>query len=64
MGNNLRKIRRLKDITQQELAEKVGVTREYISNIERGVVKAPSARIMLEIAKRLDTTVEKILDNQ
>ncbi|NPV74270.1 MAG: helix-turn-helix domain-containing protein [Pelotomaculum sp.] len=36
MDNRLRQIRRAKDITQEELAKAIGVTRQTIIAIEKG----------------------------
>lgn len=36
-GKQLRHLRRMKDMTQQDLAAKIGTTRPLISNWERGV---------------------------
>ena len=41
MGNRIRKHRQLKSMTQDALAEKVGVSPAYIGMIERGE-RAPS----------------------
>ena len=34
MGNNIKKIRKQKGMTQGDLSEMVGVTRQYISDVE------------------------------
>lgn len=49
-GSNLRHQRKAKELTQADLAERVGVSTEMISKIERGIA-APSF-----------TTVEKIAE--
>jgi len=36
-GQNLRRARRLKDISQEELALRADLTRTYVSEVERGV---------------------------
>jgi transcriptional regulator with XRE-family HTH domain len=36
-GQNLRRIRRLKDISQEELALRANLSRTYVSEVERGV---------------------------
>jgi len=55
--NNVRIARIQKDYTQQELAEKVGVTRQTISLIEKGEYN-PTLKLCLNICyavnKRLD----------
>ena len=52
-GQKLKKIRREKGISQQELAEKLGyVTNSYISDVEKGKF-IPSRKKLKEIAKVL-----------
>jgi transcriptional regulator with XRE-family HTH domain len=36
-GQNLRRARRLKDISQEELASRAELSRTYVSEVERGV---------------------------
>lgn len=50
---NLRTARRLKDITQAQLAEMAGVDQTTISDIERGRNKNPSWETVCRIAKAL-----------
>jgi transcriptional regulator with XRE-family HTH domain len=49
-GKRLRKIRRNKDLTQERLAEMLGVSVEFVSNMERGV-NAPSFETIEKIAE-------------
>lgn len=46
-------------ITQQELADRIGVTRPYLSRVENGASE-PGGEIMLGIAKVLGVPVEDI----
>ena len=46
----MRKIRRHKDLTQERLAELLGVSVEFVSNMERGV-NAPSFETVEKIAE-------------
>ena len=55
-GKRLRKIRREKDITQEQLAEIIGVTGEFISNLERGK-SAPSFETVEKLAQALEVDV-------
>jgi putative transcriptional regulator len=59
MKNKLKLIRKQEGLTQEELARAVGLTRPYISDIERGVVN-PSGDIIIRIANRLRRPVEEI----
>lgn len=49
-GKKLRKFRRHNDFTQEQLAELLGVSVEFVSNMERGV-NAPSFETIEKIAK-------------
>lgn len=49
MKNNIKVERAVRDITQQELAEAVGVSRQTINSIEAGRY-VPSAVLALKIA--------------
>lgn len=53
MKNNLAKIRKENNLTQEQLAEKVGVTRNFISMIESRN-KECSVRVLYQIAKVLN----------
>ena len=56
---NVRRVRRERGLTQEELAREVGVSRQTIVNIEQGRYK-PSILLALKIAKVLDTDVETL----
>lgn len=49
------------DMTQQDLAERVGVTRQTILSIEKGNYN-PSVELALRLAHELKTTVEKLFE--
>lgn len=59
MANNLRKIRRLKDLSQEELAQMIGMSRTYLSDIENDK-RTPSVKTSLKLADALQTSVEDI----
>jgi|WetSurSiteA1Bulk_404760.scaffolds.fasta_scaffold640434_1 transcriptional regulator with XRE-family HTH domain len=46
-------IRKQRKLTQEQLAEKSGVTQETISAIELGKIKNPSYKIVISLAKAL-----------
>ena len=60
-GKRLRRIRRSKDLTQEQLADMVGVSTEFISNIERGI-NAPSFDTLERIAAILNVPVNLLFD--
>ena len=59
MKNTLRIERAIKDITQQELAEAVGVSRQTINSIEAGKY-VPSTLLSLKIARHFGNPLEEI----
>ena len=59
MGNQVRQSRRMRDLTQAELARAVEVSRQTIVSIEGGDY-APSVYLALRLAAVLDMTVEEL----
>jgi len=57
--NRVLELREYYGLTQQELANKVGISKSMLSYIETGK-RAPNVFIALDIADALDTTVEKL----
>jgi putative transcriptional regulator len=57
--NNLKVARIQANLTQQQLAEKVGVTRQTISLIEKGKYN-PTLKLCLEICYALNKTLDEI----
>lgn len=60
-GRRVRSLRRLRDLTQEQFAEKVGCSSEYISRIERGLV-SPSFEILGALADALNVQVSALFD--
>lgn len=60
LSNRLRELRKCTGgLTQQELAERAGVTRQSIISIEQGRYR-PSVELALILARALGVTVEDI----
>ena len=59
ISNQVNKLRTDKDVTQEELAEKVQVSRQTIIAIEKGNY-TPSILLALKISKFFNLPVEKI----
>ncbi|MCK7663476.1 helix-turn-helix transcriptional regulator [Corynebacterium sp. CCM 9185] len=57
--NLVRKLRRWAELSQADLAERVGVTRQTIANIEKGNY-SPSVHLALAICRELGATVEQV----
>jgi len=59
LDNRLRDERTRRNLTQAQLAERVGVSRKTINTVENGVF-VPSTVLALRLAKALETTVESL----
>lgn len=57
-GKRLRKYRRNKDLTQEQLAELVGVSVDFVSLIERGL-SSPSFDTIQKMSEVLEVPVEE-----
>ena len=55
----LKKYRLLKDLTQEQLAEKVGVRRETIMRLEAGKYN-PSLKLAIDISRVVETPIEEL----
>lgn len=60
---NLSNARKQKDLTQDQLAKKAKLSRQMLSNIERGY-SLPSLPVAYRIAKVLGSTMEHIFFNR
>lgn len=61
MKNTIKIERVLKNITQEDLAKKIGVSRQTINAMEAGKY-VPSTVLALKIAKYFDKKVENIFE--
>lgn len=59
-GKRIKEQRLIKKLTQEQLAEKVGLSSVYISHIEIGSTK-PSLETLLKICNTLEVTPDTIL---
>lgn len=55
----LKKYRLLKGLTQEQLAEMVGVRRETIMSLEAGKYN-PSLKLAIDISKAVNTPIEEL----
>ncbi len=61
MRNTVKVERAKKDLTQQNLAEAIGVSRQTINAIEKNKY-VPSTKLALKMAKIFETSVEDIFE--
>ncbi len=56
VGRNLRRARKAKGLTQEQLSERTGVAQQHLSELERGHGN-PTVVTLYELAQVLDVTV-------
>jgi putative transcriptional regulator len=61
MTNKIKELRARHKLTQDELAQKVGVRRETILFLEAGKYN-PSLKLAHDVAAALDTTIDDLFD--
>ena len=61
MKNNLKVLRAIKNISQEELAKQISVSRQTINAMEKGKY-VPSTVLALKLAKYFDKPLEKIFE--
>ena len=61
LGDNLKRFRKAKGLSQEKLAQKAGVTYSTLSKIEAGYNTNPKVLSLIRLAKALDVTVTDLL---
>jgi transcriptional regulator with XRE-family HTH domain len=62
-GDNLKRIRTDKNISQQELADIIGVHYTHVSRYERNLAQ-PSIEVVKKIAEALDVSIDTLIYGQ
>lgn len=57
IGEKITQLRRHKNLSQQEFADQIGVSRTIVGNYERNI-NTPSIEVLLKIAKALDVNID------
>ena len=60
MGYRIRELREAMKMTQEELADKSGVSRGTISALENGSMRNTASKTLLKLAQALNTSVDRI----
>jgi len=60
LGQVLIQYRTLMKISQEELADRAGIHRTYVSQIERGL-KSPTLSVLFQISRSLNTTTSVLI---
>jgi transcriptional regulator with XRE-family HTH domain len=63
MATNVRRTRQAKDMTQEELADRAGLSARYLGSIERAAVSA-SVTVLGRLAKALDIDACELISIQ
>ena len=61
LGKRIKYLRELKKLTQDKLAEKTGLSIDYIGKIEVNINK-PGLRALIKIANALDVHIKELFD--
>ena len=61
IGKNIAKLRKQKGLTLTELAERAGVAKSYLSNIEREVHQNPSIQVIEKIIFVPGVEIEEVI---
>src|SRR5262245_47631709 len=61
IGERLRRLRKREDLTQAQLAERAGITTDYLGRIERGR-GAVTLATLVQIAEALNVQLRQIVD--
>jgi transcriptional regulator with XRE-family HTH domain len=61
VGANLRRAREALGVSQEELADRAGLHRTYLSGVERGV-RNPTVTVLEKIAKALKVKTSALLE--
>lgn len=62
LGENIKRFRQKRKLTQDKLARLADIPYTTITKIETGIIKKPSVQAVAKIAKALNTTIEELLN--
>ncbi len=61
IGENIKKYRNRRGLSQEDFAKKSGVKYTTLTKIESNVIKKPSVLIMAKLAKALSVSIEDLI---
>lgn len=62
IGKNIFEIRKKRNLSLTELAERANISKSYLSNIERDLNKNPSIKVLEKISDVLNVDLNMLLD--
>ena len=60
LAENIKKLRKQRGLSQEELAKKAGVTYSTLIKLESGVNKNPTIKTIQQIASALEVTLDEL----
>jgi XRE family transcriptional regulator, fatty acid utilization regulator len=63
VGEKLKKYRQRKSMSQQEFAKLLGISQNYLSEIESGI-HTPSLKMLINISQKMNTTIQKLISEK
>lgn len=63
IGTNIRRIRQQRKLTQEKLARLSDISLNTLTKIESGFTKTPNIRTVVKIAKALNVSLDKLVEN-
>lgn len=60
LGENLKRIRMEKDITQGDIVRSLGMSRSFVSNIENGKTN-PTLSTIAKLAKAIGVSIDELI---
>ena len=62
LGDRIRKLRDQRELTQGQLAQNSAVSQGYLSQLENGEVKNPSAAVLLRVAQAMNVDPDDLFE--
>lgn len=63
IGNNIKKIRKQKKLSQEKLARLSDISLNTLTKIESGFSKTPNIKTIVKISKALGISIDKLVEN-
>jgi transcriptional regulator with XRE-family HTH domain len=61
LAENLKKLRKLCNLSQEELARKAGITYSTLIKLESGANKNPTVKTLQQLARALEATLDELV---
>ena len=64
IGDNIKKYRVIRGLSLPDLAERAGVSKAFLWEIESGKSKRPGAEVLFKVAEALQVTIAHLIGKQ